>query len=268
MLKLFFATVVSVFTAFSAHAWEVREMNETVNQTNFIVGMNGRGFCSGTLISLKYRLVLTNHHCVEPAMQRRTKERVADDGTITKVEVVEISEMQVSQKSYAGFKTVGQSVWQAKVVARWKQSDLALLQIIAEDIPHTIATHVFAGDRVYRGETVYAVGNPAMLDATITRGIISNTNRTFRVPWADAEVPFLQMDAGIVGGSSGGALYNDNGELVGVPAAGMRGTSIALAIPFFRVQEFLTNNCYEDVWRESADDHDTCLAKKAKEEEE
>ena len=49
---------IALLIATSASAWEVEDMNEAINQTNFIVGMNGKGFCSGTLISLEHRLVL------------------------------------------------------------------------------------------------------------------------------------------------------------------------------------------------------------------
>lgn len=250
-------------TSALADHWNVERMNEAVNQTNFIVG---RG-CSGTLISTEYRLVLTNHHCITGNIRIRDKEFV-ENGVVMKKKVEELSEVVLSQKAYAGYKQVGAATWQSEIIARWKESDLALLQILADDIPQTIHAQVYGGEKVLRGQTVWTVGNPIGLDSTITKGIISSTTRTFRVPWADAEVPFIQVDAGIAGGNSGGALYDEHGYLIGVPAAASsQHAHLGLAIPFFRVQEFLTDNCYEDVWsvEPGVATHDECV--KAKEDE-
>lgn len=245
-MKTLFTFIASLFIATAARAdhWTIERMNEVVDQTNMIVGDPAN--CSGTLISLRYRLVLTNHHCITGQIRHRTKEKVVN-GEIKKVKVEELLDMTVAQKSYADFREVGRSSWKAVIVAKWKESDLALLQIRAEKIPHSYQSNIFAGKKVMRGETVYAVGNPRLLDATISKGIISSINRLIRVPWADnAEVAFIQMDAPISGGSSGGALYNAHGYLIGVPAAGTRDGAIGLAIPFPRIQKFLTDNCYTE----------------------
>ena len=255
-MKLIIATVTAAIVATTASAWPVKDMNDTINSVNFIVNKG----CSGTLISKKYRLILTNHHCIDGAVNYRMKE-VVTGGVVSKVRVEELRDLDVAQRSYDKHQLVGSSTYKAEVVARWKESDLALLQVRA-DVPNGIEAKVFAGDQVFRGETVYAVGNPLGLDATVMKGVISSTTRMFRVGWADAEVSFIQIDAGITGGNSGGSLFNNNGELIGVPAAGVPGTVLGLAIPFFRVQEFLTKNCYGSVWDVNADDYDTCVAER------
>jgi S1-C subfamily serine protease len=253
-MRLLLACIVLLTTTGLASAWTVKDMNEVVDSTNFIVN----GGCSGTLISLEHRLVLTNHHCINGGVVKVTKERVSEDGTVSKVQIEELRDLNVSQRSYVDYRLVGEATYKSTVVARWKESDLALLQI-RSDIPHAIATEVFSGDSILRGETVYVVGNPIGLDASVTKGVISSTNRMFRVQWADAEVSFIQTDAGITNGNSGGALYNEDGELIGVPAAGARQGQIGLAIPYFRIQEFLTENCYGEVWDSTADSHDVCM---------
>jgi len=63
----------------------------------------------------------------------------------------------------------------------------------------------------------------------------------------------------MTGGNSGGSLFNNVGELIGVPAAGVRGNGhLGFAIPFFRVQEFLTNNCWGGIWNENAETRKDC----------
>ena len=248
-----------------ASAWEVESMNDTIDSANFIVD---RG-CSGTLISLEHRLILTNFHCIGNAIVVRNKEVVGSDGVVSKVRVEELRPIKVSQKGYNKHSHVSEKTYIVDVVARWKQSDLALLQVKDESMPNTIAAAIFAGDEVLRGSEVFAVGNPLGLDATVTRGIVSSTTRTFRVSWADAEVPFIQIDAGIAGGNSGGSMYNTHGELIGVPAAGARNQGhLGLAIPFDRVQEFLTENCYGEVWDVEAASYEDCVAEKEAEDEE
>ena len=254
------ATLLFCATAANAERWSVERMNEVVNQTNFIVGSG----CSGTLISLKYRLILSAHHCITNYVRHVNREIVVD-GVVKKVRKEELRDIVVSQKSYANYRQVGSATWQAVIIARWKESDLALLQIRAKNLPHKIQANVFAGKEVMRGSPVTAVGNPMMLDATVSRGHISSINRMVRMPWTNAETPFIQFTAPIAGGSSGGSLYDDEGRLIGVPVAGSRGGgNIGLAIPFFRIQELLTNNCFREVWDKSdgVKDHAVCVAER------
>lgn len=257
---LFFIAVLAAPVAHADH-WDVKTMNEAINQTNFIVG-GGNGHCSGTLISLERRLILTNHHCIDQYVRYRTKE-VVEDGVVVEQRVEELRDVTISQRSYADYETVGESSYETEIVARWKGSDLALLQMKAEDIPHNQYADVFSGEDVLRGETIYVVGNPQMLDTSVTKGIISSTQRTFRVRWANNEkVPFIQVDSGITGGNSGGALYNEHGTLIGVPAARGRDSTIGLAIPYFQIQKFLSDNCWEQVWDEDGESRDACMEEK------
>jgi V8-like Glu-specific endopeptidase len=240
---------------------EWKDMNADVNATNFIVNDD----CTGTLISLKYRLVLTANHCIDEFVSIEEKDETGADGEVEKVKREVFKDVPLSQKSYQGFRNVGSSNYLSVIAAHKKTFDLALLQIRAEAIPQTVWSHVLPeGKTVTRGDRVFAVGNPLGLDATITSGIISSTTRMIKVSWNDgADLPFFQTDAAINPGSSGGALYNDDGELIGVPAAGARGaTGVGLAIPYTLIQEFLSDNCYEDVWsvKPEAKTHDQCLA--------
>lgn len=256
-MKRFLTTLfaLSILTT-PALSWPVKAMNDTISSVNFIVN---RG-CAGTLISKEHRLILTNHHCLSGGVMQKSKKVVDGDGKITTIQVEVLRDLDVKQIAYDGHQIVGESSYKAQIVARWKESDLALLQIRA-NIPNGIEAKIFAGDKVLRGEPVYAVGNPLGLDATVTKGVISSTTRMFRAPWADnTEVSFIQIDAGIAPGNSGGSLFNDTGELIGVPAAVFTGNGhLGLVIPFFRIQEFLTDNCWGEVWDDMAASRDVCL---------
>jgi len=90
-------------------------------------------------------------------------------------------------------------------------TDLAVLKVAANNlpvIPQNKAQQSFAGD------VVLAIGNPLNLGQTITQGIVSATGRHGLSNTSYLE--FLQMDAAINKGNSGGALVNSNGELVGI----------------------------------------------------
>src|SRR5262249_24738485 len=100
----------------------------------------------------------------------------------------------------------------AKVVGSDKASDLALLKITATGL-HPLALGYSDGVQV--GDVVLAVGNPLGVGQTVTMGIISAKGRSTGVGDGGYE-DFLQTDAPINHGNSGGALVNTKGELVGI----------------------------------------------------
>ena len=100
----------------------------------------------------------------------------------------------------------------AKLVGADKPSDLALLKVNATDL-HSLA--LGNSDAVDVGDVVLAVGNPLGLGQTVTMGIISAKGRSTGVGDGGYE-DFLQTDAPINHGNSGGALVNTRGELVGI----------------------------------------------------
>lgn len=219
----------------AAAEWQnVIQMNRQIEQTNFIVN---RG-CSGTLISLEERLVLTNHHCVKQFIGTKQK-RVTDPetGVIQQVTVKDFRNVPISQIRYKNHEAISEATYLTEIVHYNAEVDLALLQFKQEDIPFTIQANIFEGNVVYRGEPVYVVGNPLGMDLTVMKGVVSSTNRLVKVE--GGEFPYYQVDAGITGGNSGGALYNERGYLIGVPAAAARGTVIGLAIPYTEVVRLL-----------------------------
>ena len=119
----------------------------------------------------------------------------------------------------------------AKLVGNDPPSDLAVLKVEAKDLP---VLTLGDSDRVRVGDVVLAVGNPLGIGQTVTAGIISAKGR--RTGLSDGSFEdFLQTDAAINQGNSGGALVNTSGELVGInsqilsPSGGNIG--IGFAIP-------------------------------------
>jgi serine protease Do len=102
--------------------------------------------------------------------------------------------------------------FEAKVVGSDKPSDLAVLKIEAQNMPFLTLGN---SDSVRVGDIVLAIGNPLGIGQTVTAGIISAKGR--RTGLSDGSFEdFLQTDAPINRGNSGGALVNLNAELIGI----------------------------------------------------
>ncbi len=100
----------------------------------------------------------------------------------------------------------------ARIIGTDKATDLALLKVDGKNLP---TLPIGDSDKLRVGEWVLAVGNPFNLNSTVTAGIVSAKARALR---ANAVESFIQTDAAINSGNSGGALVNTRGELVGINA--------------------------------------------------
>lgn len=104
------------------------------------------------------------------------------------------------------------SEYSARIVGADKTTDLALIKIDGKNLPAIVITN---SDNIKVGEWVLAVGNPMGLNNTVTAGIVSAKARSLG---ANGVESFIQTDAAINAGNSGGALVNTRGELVGINA--------------------------------------------------
>ena len=105
----------------------------------------------------------------------------------------------------------------AKVVGSDPNTDIALLKIEEKDLPFIIFGN---SDSLKVGEWVLAVGNPFNLTSTVTAGIVSAKARNINILNAAMKIEsFIQTDAAVNPGNSGGALVNTRGELVGINTA-------------------------------------------------
>ena len=155
-----------------------------------------RGLGSGVVIS-RDGYILTNHHVIDGADSINVD--FTDGRTLT-----------------------------AKLVGSDKPSDLALIRVTGSDLS-TLA--LGDSDAVQVGDVVLAVGNPLGIGQTVTMGIISAKGRATGTGDGSYE-DFLQTDAAINHGNSGGALVNTRGELVGINSQIMSSTGENIGIGF------------------------------------
>ncbi len=141
------------------------------------------GFGSGVIIS-KDGYIVTNNHVIDGA-----------------------DEIVVKLNDNREFK--------GRVIGTDPNSDLALVKIEGNDFP---TVPIGDSDALKVGEWVLAVGNPFNLTSTVTAGIVSAKARTLGVYGIGGVESFIQTDAAINQGNSGGALVNAKGELVGINA--------------------------------------------------
>ena len=162
---------------------------------------------SGVIIGDK-GLIVTNAHVVQRASSIYV---VLRDGTVSEGQVVRVN----------------------------TADDLAVIRTdIRQPVPHI----KFADMKdLMIGETVIAIGNPLGLENSVTVGVLSGINRVFKNLECEYECQgLLQIDAPINPGNSGGALFNTDGELVGINLAVVAGAqNIGFAVPVGRVIRLL-----------------------------
>ena len=228
-----------------ALAWDLDKMNAQIENTNVIVG----GVCSGTIISKEQRLVLTAYHCVDDLFQEVT-EKVVDPKTneIKEHTIRKILPIEISTNKVHDYAIVGTETHTAKIVASDKENDVALIQVIDTDFkPLSAAPLAPNSYEIKRGLPIFVVGNPGIkFDNSINEGIISNTQRLLDFG-DDKKLKSFQTSAPVIGGNSGGAVYNDNGELIGTLSAGVRGAAISFAVPISFTKDMLKKAGFDSI---------------------
>jgi serine protease Do len=164
------------------------------------------GYGSGVIIS-EDGYIITNNHVIEDAESVEVK--LNDNRTFT-----------------------------AEVIGRDPTTDIALLKIKAVNLPY-----IRYGDseQLKLGEWVLAVGNPFNLTSTVTAGIVSAKGRNLGILDSEYKIEsFIQTDAALNMGNSGGALVNTKGLLVGItsailsPSGAYAGNSFAIPVTIVR----------------------------------
>ncbi|WP_024974345.1 DegQ family serine endoprotease [Ralstonia pickettii] len=157
-----------------------------------------RGLGSGFIVSAD-GLILTNAHVVDGAQE-------------------------------VNVKLTDRREFKAKVLGVDKQSDVAVLRISAKNLP---VVQIGSPANTKVGEPVLAIGSPYGFENTVTAGIVSAKSRSLP---DDTYVPFIQTDVAVNPGNSGGPLFNQRGEVIGINSqiysqtGGYQGLSFAVPI--------------------------------------
>ncbi|ANI88280.1 hypothetical protein A9P82_02545 [Arachidicoccus ginsenosidimutans] len=121
--------------------------------------------------------------------------------------------------------TSDRKTYTAKVIGTDPNSDLAVIKIDAKSLPYLVYGN---SDNVKLGQWVLAIGYPFTLDVTVTAGIVSAKARDIGIIGSNSDnnsgassavESYIQTDAAVNPGNSGGALINTNGELIGINSA-------------------------------------------------
>jgi len=142
--------------------------------------------------------------------------------------------------------------YEAEVIGVDKLTDLALIKI---DVPEKIeltAAPLGNSDSVQVGEWVIAVGNPYGFDRSVSFGIVSGKGRVLNIPSLTPLInDFIQTDAAIAPGSSGGPLVNLRGEVIGINSRGVgrtQGFTIPINIAIEVKNKILASGKIERGW--------------------
>ena len=109
--------------------------------------------------------------------------------------------------------------YKARLIGRDPSSDIAVLKIDGTGLPFLLYGN---SDNVQLGQWVLAIGYPLNLETTVTAGIVSAKGRSIGINRRQSESPvesFIQTDAAVNQGNSGGALINTDGQLIGINSA-------------------------------------------------
>lgn len=172
-----------------------------------IFGLTSSSAVAGTgFIITSDGYIMTNYHVIEPAYENNYKITVLfKDGTSY-------------EASVAGFEEDG---------------DIAVLKIDANDLsPVTVGN----SDNIAVGDSVFAIGHPlGELDFSMTSGRVSALDRSITADRNSAPINMFQFDAAINSGNSGGPVFNESGEVIGIATAkvgssGVEGLGFAIPI--------------------------------------
>lgn len=168
---------------------------------------------------------------VPPAQPEQSREQSLGSGFIIGEDGYILTNAHVVAKAdQVVVKLFDKRTFKAKIVGSDIRTDIALLKIDAKGLPQA---RIGSTDNARVGEWVLAIGSPFGLENTVTSGILSAKGRNLPT---ENYVPFLQTDAAVNPGNSGGPLFNLKGEVIGVNAqiysqhGGYMGLSFAIPI--------------------------------------
>lgn len=123
-----------------------------------------------------------------------------------------------------------------EIIAVNNHVDLALIKMTDEEGDPFPTVYLKEDADIVTGQSVFSIGAPLGLERTLSRGVVSTTQRNFE------GLAYIQTDTQINPGNSGGPLFNDQGEVIGVTNMGIPfGEGLNFAIPIRYVRDFIHN---------------------------
>jgi Do/DeqQ family serine protease len=197
VLKKITPAVVSI--SIKGHAPDINAKQSKASGAKAAADHQVRATGSGVVFDARQGLIVTNNHVIDHA----------DEITVTLADGREVT---------------------AKLIGGDADTDVAVIKIEADNLT---AIAIGDSDRVEVGDFVLAIGNPFLIGQTVTSGIVSGLHRT-NVGIEEYE-NFIQTDAAIYPGNSGGALVNLRGDMIGINTAFIGATNsnpgMGFAIP-------------------------------------
>lgn len=173
------------------------------------------GTGSGTIIDAENRLVVTNLHVVQGALQ--------SGGTVE----IMLASGESSKATLVGYD---------------QENDIAVLKFV-DKVAEVAAAPFGDSSKLEVGQRVFAIGNPFGLYRSLTSGIVSSLDRTMKTGNGTALRDLIQTDAAINPGNSGGPLLDSDGRLIGINTAilSQSGSSagIGFAVPINNIRRIL-----------------------------
>jgi serine protease Do len=170
------------------------------------------------------------HHYQTPNPEHAPPQKGIGSGFIVSADGYVLTNAHVvADASEVTVKLTDRREFVAKVIGVDKRSDVALIKIAATGLP---VVHIGDSSRLRPGQWVIAIGSPFGFANSVTAGVVSATAR----PLDENYVPFIQTDAAVNPGNSGGPLFNVDGQVIGINAqiysrtGGYMGMSFAIPI--------------------------------------
>ena len=234
----------TVFSAENINKQQIQNRNVTIQNPDFTIAAEKT---INTVVHVKNTATGKNSNGLWDLFYGGSEERtrvgtgsgviVSSDGyIITNNHVIEnASEIEITTNDNKSFN--------AELIGVDENSDIAVLKINGpKKFPYT---RFADSDQTKIGEWVLAVGNPFNLTSTVTAGIISAKSRDLN-DYDSKNQSFIQTDAAVNSGNSGGALVNINGDLIGINTA-IQSTNAGFIGYSFAVPSNIARKIYEDI---------------------